>query len=228
MADGLKNGDDIDPMEGLLQLEKLISEAQEYDTKQKVTFNGNKMLNDLLDKPMAVDKSDANSDGQHSDEDMSNDDNNNVTDEEEEKDENEEQVDEMDEDADDEHENDNRKGIKRTKSSSENISDEEINVKKTPNKTPKNKNKRSKSQKKKKSTNPTHRKNIKTILKEEELDKETQLARKEEEERIARQKERTQQRLLELQQRQLPMFGSPVELNANITPKRCEFMSYFY
>jgi hypothetical protein len=173
---------EMDPMEGLKQLEQWISEAQEFDSKQKnIAFNGNKMLNELLDKP--IDGLIRSNDNQDDDE-------------------------QEDNDSEDDHEEDDedinvRKGNKRSfdneleeELSEENNNESNSNKKLTPNSKTKNKNKRKKGSK---SKNPQLRKNIKSILTETELDKETLAARKLEEERMARQRERSHQRLQEIQ-----------------------------
>ncbi|CAM6032012.1 unnamed protein product, partial [Sphagnum compactum] len=211
----------IDPIEGLLQLEKLISEAKEYDSKQKVSFNGNKMLNDLLDKPIGLKTDDKSDDENVSDEELTNEQlANEELDNEELPEEDETEL--IDEALDEEAEKEEQRGVKRSndvEDESEEESEEEkaAEEKKTTDNPKTKKNKRLKSPKKKgkRSSNPTLRKNIKSILKEKDLDKETQLARKEEEERIARQRERSQQRWHELQAKQKDsLFGPFSSLNS--------------
>jgi hypothetical protein len=196
------DGEGLDALEGLRELEKLISEAKEFDTKDKISFNGNKMLNDLLDKPIGL-KSDANDEPQED------------ADDEEEVSE-EDDISGDDEEEDEEEDISVQKGTKRTADDidCEDSEEEDVNrednqsshndsniksKKKTKNPKKEKKEKTKKKKKKKKSSNPTLRKNIKTILDESDLDKETQRARKEEEERIQRQKERSHQRLQEIQ-----------------------------
>jgi hypothetical protein len=189
---------EMDPMEGLKQLEQWISEAQEFDSKQKnISFNGNKMLNELLDKP--IDGLISPNDNQDSEEDDDNDSEDN---------------DEQQEDISP------KKGNKRSfdneleeELSEENNNESNSKKKLSPNSKTKNKNKRKKGSK---SKNPQLRKNIKSILTETELDKETLAARKLEEERMARQRERSHQRLQEIQS--LNQIQSHLSSQFNSTP----------
>ncbi|XP_054162344.1 helicase ARIP4-like [Oppia nitens] len=199
-----QSGDEVlDPMEALSQLEKLISQTKEFvsNDNKKLTFNDNKLLNDLLDKPIS--NGNDNDVNKESDGESVDDMNGDLADDEE------DLIDEEVSDTDNrDNDKNNSKGLKRTSDNCEednNCSDDEDYD--NENKVSKPKKKMRSSEKKKKTStpkakkrlsNPMKRKNIKDIMNENDLDKDTQLARKEEEERLQRQIERENQRRHEL------------------------------